>query len=166
MLGLQKYWYSDNGPSLGIMGNMSINLLVLIFQNFILLRQATAETHLYRSLSFSSKMANDVIVDNNDVIYSLTSRSASQCSTICQESLRCVSFVFNRDNLNCTLLSTTPSKTVPTGTLVHLYGKCFVRRDLEAGDLKSTIVTTTGKLCKTVLCSTFSLIIRYFYTYM
>lgn len=134
---------------------MSINLLVLILQNFILMRQANMETHPYRSLSFSSKIANDVIVNNNDVLYSLTSRSVSQCSTICLESLRCVSFVFNRGNLNCTLLSSlTSSKTILTGHPVQLYRKCFVRRYLKA-DLKSTTVSTTGKLCLNVSISIF-----------
>lgn len=129
------------------MDSMIINILVLMLQNFILMRQANMETHPYRSLSFSSKIANDVIVNNNDVIYSLTSRSVSQCSTICLESLRCVSFVFNRGYLNCTLLSSsTSSKTVPTGTPVQLYGKCFARRYHE-DDLKSTALTTEGKLC-------------------
>lgn len=134
---------------------MIINILVLILQNFILMQQANMETHPYRSLSFSSKIANDVIVNNNDVIYSLTSRSVSQCSTICLESLRCVSFVFNRGYLNCTLLSSsTSSKTVPTGTSVQLYGKCFVRRYLEP-DLKSKALTTAGKRVKVLIFTSF-----------
>lgn len=95
-------------------------------------------TLLYTNLNTSNQTINCIVLGKyNSLMSLLTSECTIHIPFACEKDIQSTNSKQRKKN-------STSSKTVPTGTPVQLYGKCFARRYHE-DDLKSTALTTADR---------------------
>lgn len=97
----------------------------------------------YRSTIFKTyRQFDDALVDNSDVISRIRARSTMECSRQClEETIPCLSFVFDGGSAYCALLSVALPRTALPDDPVQLKGRYLSRSanldlDFESADVE------------------------------